>query len=375
MGSLIRTACCVTLVGLLACRAVTNDYAPSNDAAASSDAGDVDAGFAPTRLEPPIVHAAPDVNVTTLAGSDLFGGADGTGAAAQFDNPVGVALDSAGALYVTEYDGGRVRKLSPDGTTTTLVSGMFEPFGIIATTEGLLIQTDRDPSGTKGDDTGTLWRVPLTGGSPQLVATSLGRPRGLAQLLDGRVVLSDQTLRTVSILDLKDASVKLLAGGPLGGLVDARGPKARFQEPYGVAVLPDGNLIISDRANHCLRKLMLDGTETIYAGDGNPGMKDDVDRLHARFDGPIDVVTDPIGNVYVSDIGNHRIRRISPSGIVETLAGDGTRGFADGIGVTAKFYGQEQLEISPDGKTLFVADGTRGEEDKPPYHRIRRISL
>jgi sugar lactone lactonase YvrE len=358
----------------LGCRAVRNDYVPSDNDGAAPPTKE-DAGFEPTRLEPPIVHAAPNVFVATMAGSDVPGAADGKGSAASFDNPVGVALDASGSLLVAEYDGGRIRKLSPEGTSTTLATGFLEPFGVIATVNAIFVQTDRDPADNKGANTGTLWRLPLEGGKPQLVATLLGRPRGLAQLLDGRIVLSDRTLRTISILDPADNSVKFLAGGPLAGLVDGRGANARFSDPYGLGILPDGSLVIADRDNHCIRKVTLDGTVSIYAGDGKPGMKDDVDRLQSRFDAPADVVADAIGNVYVSDVGNKRIRRISPTGIVETLAGDGTRGFADGVGVTARFYAMEQLEISPDGKILFVADGTGGEDEKPPYNRIRRITL
>jgi DNA-binding beta-propeller fold protein YncE len=113
---------------------------------------------------------------------------------------------------------------------------------------------------------------------------------------------------------------------------------------------------------------------TVFAGDGLPGMRDDPDKLKARFDRPIDVATDAQGSVFVSDANNQRIRRISPSGSVETAAGDGTRGFIDGAGVATRFFGQEQLEVTPDGKTVYVTDGSRGLQDQP-YHRIRRVTI
>lgn len=370
-GSLIAL-----LVLVLGCRAVRNDYdiPAGNDASTGApDTSSADAAAEPTRLEPPIVHAAPNVSVATMAGSDVPGASDGIAAAAQFDDPVGVSLDTTGSLIVTEYGGGRVRKLSPAGLSTTLATGLVEPFGILATPSQIFVQTDGDPTRQRGDATGTLWRMPLEGGAPQLVLTALGRVRGLVQLFDGRVVFTDSVLRTVSILDLANYSVKVLAGGR-AGLVDGRGSNARFGEPYGVAILPDGNLMIADRGNHAIRKLTVDGTVTLYAGDGKPGMKDDVDRLAARFDSPVDVAVDAVGNVFVSDAGNKRIRRISPTGVVETVAGDGTRGFADGVGEAARFYGQDQIDVSPDGKVLFVADGT-GDDEKAPYHRIRRITL
>jgi hypothetical protein len=73
-------------------------------------------------------------------------------------------------------------------------------------------------------------------------------------------------------------------------------------------------------------------------------------------------------------MGNARIRRITAEGSVETIAGDGVRGFADGPGEKARFFGQEQLDVSSDGKLLYVTDGTRGEIGAP-YNRIRRIAL
>lgn len=372
MSQAIRTFV-LGLTFLMGCRAVGADAA--DGAVGGSDSGaDPGGPTEPTRLEPPIVQAAQKVSVDTLAGSAVGGSADGVGAAAQFDNPVGVVVDGTG-LLVTEYDGGRLRRVSWDGATSTLSTGWLEPFGIIATAKGIYVQTDRDRDGNKGANTGTLWRVNAADGAVEIVASNLGRPRGLAQLVDGRIVLSDRERRTVSILDPANGSITLLAGAGIAGLVDGQGASARFADPYGVSVLPDGSLVVADRANHCVRRVTLDGRVTVFAGDGKPGMRDDSDKLRARFDGPIDVAADAAGNVYVSDGGNHRIRRVSTAGVVETIAGDGTAGFADGAGAAARFYGQEQIDVTLDGKTLYVADGTGGEGASTPYNRIRRITL
>ncbi len=365
-------ACALALVS--GCRALNATEAP--DAAVAADAGSVQTGPAPeppSRLEPPVVRSTSDITVDTVAGSAARGAADGEGAAAQFDNPVGVLVDAAGGLFVTEYDGGRLRKIDGNGAATTLSTGFREPFAMVAIDDALIVQTDVDRNGVKGADSGTLWRVGSAGGAPELLLEGLGRPRGLARLGDGRVVFSDRNRHALAILNLVDSTVTPLAGSGTAGFSGGRGAQAQFDDPYGLALLPDGSIIVADRLNHVIRKVTLEGDVTVFAGDGNPGMRDDPDKLLARFDEPVDVATDVAGNVFVSDSRNSRIRRIGSDGSVETIAGDGTRGFADGAGATAKFYGQEQLDVSPDGRTIYVSDGNGG--DGEAYHRIRRIRV
>lgn len=364
---------------LVGCRAIGNTSAGPEDAGASAEedaAAAADAAAEPsTRNDPPIVSPLTDVTVETLAGSETKGDEDGEGAAARFDNPVGVFLDPSGGVFVTEYDGRRLRRIPPTGATATVAVGLPEPFALVATEDAIYVQTDRAADGAKGSLTGTLWKVPIAGGAPEVLLDSIGLPRGLARLLDGRVVVSDRERNTLSILDPATKTLTPLAGSGAPGLVDGVGTAARFNGPYGVAVLPDGAVVVADSENHVIRKVTLEGEVTVFAGDGAPGMRDDKDRLRARFDLPQDVAVDAAGSVFVSDSLNHRIRRVASGGGVETVAGDGTKGFADGPGPTAKFYGQEQIDVSPDGKTVYVSDGNRGEGDGAPYHRVRKITI
>ena len=96
-------------------------------------------------------------------------------------------------------------------------------------------------------------------------------------------------------------------------------------------------------------------------------------RAESRFVWPCALAVDAAGEVFVSDRGSQRIRRVAADGTVETVAGDGTAGFLDGDGASAEFYGQEGIAVTPDGKTVYVADGNGG--DGSAHHRVRVIHI
>jgi DNA-binding beta-propeller fold protein YncE len=358
------------------------DLAVASDLAARDLAGSDDDGGS---AAPDIVHQLAGVTVTTLAGSAAAGGLDGTGAAASFDNPVGIAIDANGLLYVTEYDGNRVRTVDAAGHTNTIVADVTTPnrfacpFGIaVVTTTKLLVQTDCDTSGTKTDASSVLWTIDVTSGTPTARVQHLGRPRGLAVLDVDHAIVSDHAHHYLDTLDLGGSVLHLLAGAAdLPGYVDGSGDSARFDAPYGLAAIAGtGEVIVADRANHRLRRVLgpSTGTTTTVAGDGIAGTVDAETALAARFDGPKAVAIDAAGNLFVSDASAHRIRRVGADGVVVTIAGDGTAGFRDGSGDQARFYGQEGIAVTPDGKHVYVADGNAGD-GTPPYHRIRAITL
>jgi DNA-binding beta-propeller fold protein YncE len=111
----------------------------------------------------------------------------------------------------------------------------------------------------------------------------------------------------------------------------------------------------------------------VFVGGGGDGTVDGAVAA-ARFSQPKALAVDAAGNVYVSDTGAHRIRRVAPDGTVTTVAGSGVAGYADGQGAQAMFWGQEGIAVTSDGHTLYVADGTGGEEGTP-YNRIRKITI
>jgi sugar lactone lactonase YvrE len=353
--------------------------APRNDAAADSgDEASVSDDAGPTI--PAVIHYVTGAVVSTVAGSSVAGTTDGTGAGATFDNPTGMALDGNGNMVVTDYDGGRVRLVTPEGVVTTLAAGagFALPFDSVVASDGTYyVGTDADPTGTKGTTTGTVWRItPLPDGGvgvPLVVATGFGRARGLAAIAAGNLFVDDRALDVAEELATSTGVLSSIAGtSGVAGYADETGAAARFSSPVGSVALADGSVLVADSQNNRIRRVTSAGVVTTFAGTGVASLVD-APCASAGFNGPGDVAVDEGGNVYVSDIGNHVIRRIDANCQVETVAGTGVAGFNDGAGNIAQFYGLEGIDVAPDGHTIYVTDGNRG--DGSAYNRVRSIAL
>ena len=148
-----------------------------------------------------------------------------------------------------------------------------------------------------------------------------------------------------------------LAGTP--GSVDGTSTAARFNAPSCVAMDSGGNVFVADTGNHAIRKITSEGVVTTLAGlAGTPGATDGTGSV-ARFSGPISLAVDAWSNVYVADTGNHTIRRITPSGVVTTVAGSvGTSGFVDGAGTAALFHSPQGVAVDAANNTYVYVDGS-----------------
>ncbi|MBY0245045.1 MAG: hypothetical protein K2Q03_06300 [Sphingobacteriaceae bacterium] len=273
--------------------------------------------------------------VSTLAGSDTKGFADGNGASAQFNRPVGIAVDAAGNVYVSDYENQRIRKITPSGTVSTLAG-----------------------SGTAGYADGS-------GATAQF-----NKPNGLAVDATGNVYVADQMNHRIRKVT-PDGTVSTLAGSGTEGFADGNGTSAQFNTPQRLAVDATGNVYVADGGNHRIRKITPSGTVSTLAGSGTAGYADG-NGANAQFNYPGGVAVDAAGNVYVADYENHRIRKITPSGTVSTLAGSGKDGFggtysfADGNGASAEFASPAGVAVDAAGN-VYVAQNWR-------YHLIRKIT-
>jgi streptogramin lyase len=261
--------------------------------------------------------------VGTLAGTAGSSGAtDGTGSAARFNGPVGVALDALGNVYVADFYNDTIRKVA-SGQVVTTVAGA----------------------------TGTRGSTNATGG-----AARFNFPYGVAVTGAGNIYVADSQNDTIRSIT-PGGAVATFAGGVLTpGATDGTGTGARFNTPDGVAVDGSGNVYVADTNNHTIRKITPAGVATTFAGSAlNPGSANGTGSA-ARFNYPSGVAVDSAGNVYVADTANHTIRKITPGGVVTTLAGlAGSFGPTDGTGSVARFYGPSGVAVDGSGN-VYVAD-------------------
>lgn len=176
-------------------------------------------------------------------------------------------------------------------------------------------------------------------GSPRV----LSDPFGIAIGRDGTIYVSDAG---------EDNAIRKLA--PDGTLTTLAGGDNSFNTPSGLAIDPDGNIYIADTGTNSIRKVTPEGKVSTVAGTGTAGYLDGPSN-QAQFDGPVGVAVDALGNVYVADTYNDRIRKISTTGQVSTFAGAGRPGYADGDAATALFDTPCAVAVAADG-TLYVAD-------------------
>jgi sugar lactone lactonase YvrE len=157
--------------------------------------------------------------------------------------------------------------------------------------------------------------------------------------------------------------VTTLAGSGAQGAVDGTGTAASFSWPQGLAVDSSGNVYVADSGNNRIRKITPDGVVTTLAGNGTTTFADGT-GTNATFRSPNAIAFDSVGNIFVSEAIGHRIRKITPSGIVTTLAGSGTATFADGTGTNASIWFPFGVAVDSGG---IVYVGDQGNK------RIRKI--
>ena len=199
-------------------------------------------------------------------------------------------------------------------------------------------------------------------------------PTGLDVDESGTVLVADSSNHTIRALT-PEGVVSTIAGTPgVDGSGDGPGRLARFYYPMDVVAAPTGDIYVADNVNRFIRRIAADGTVSTFAGDGTAGSRDGP-RLMASLDSPSGIARDAAGALYVTEVFNHTVRRISPGGEVTTLAGLAPEhGQVDGPGVTARFFYPRQIALGGDGN-LYVPDmGNRALRIVSPSGHAKSVS-
>ena len=283
-----------------------------------------------------IYQLDPQGVVTHFAGATNGspGFVDGAATVARFDGPSGLAVDTVGNLYVADRLNHRIRKITPDGTVSTLAG-----------------------SGLSG----------FADGSDDLARFYF--PQGVV-VFENNVYVADTGNHRIRRIDKTTGAVTTLAGKATAGFVDGAGGTAQFRSPRAVAVNAAGQLVVADTGNHCIRLLTVGNSVVTLAGSDTPGFLDGAD-INARFSSPAGLTIGTDGTIYVTDQDNHRIRSITTGGLVGTVAGSGIAGLLDSPvdslhpATIARFDSPGGITLDGEGNLIVAEQGTS---------RLRRIA-
>jgi len=259
-----------------------------------------------------------DDEVSTFAGTGERGHRDGPKDQAMFFSPNGMAIHQNGDIFLADRNNHRIRRISIEGEVTTYA--------------------------------GNGARFSIDGAA---ASASFELPDGLVIDSEGNVIIADMDGNRIRKIT-PDQQVTTIAGSGEFGFAEGNGTEASFRWPTSIAIDGDGNIFISDTRNHMIRKLAPNGDVTVVAGNGERGYANG-EALQAQFHDPHGLAIANDGTIYVAESQGNRIRKISTSGMVSTVAGTGEKGFKDGPADEAMFDSPVGLVINENGN-LLVSD-------------------
>ena len=336
--------------------------------------------------------------LTTFAGNGTgaYSGDGGAATAAALRNPANLVFSRDGRLLIADTGNQRVRVVGSNGNISTFAgtgtagySGdggaataakVNSPGGISFDLNGNLLLADSANHRVRRIGTNNLITVLAGNGTADgffgqigdnsaATSANINSPSAAVADTNGNVFIADTLHHRIRKVATNGVITTIAGNGAPGYSGDRlRGPYAQLNAPAGLALDRAGNLLIADKSNNCIRALSPGGLISTLAGNGTRGFAGDGGpATNAQFNLPAGVNVDSAGNVYIADTGNHRIRRVNPQGIISTLAGTGVAGFSGdgGAGKNAQLNGP--ADVSPDAAgNLYIVDKAN--------HRIRQLS-
>ena len=310
-------------------------------------------------------------SVITLSGTGDKGYQDGSQKVARFSSPFSVAVDKGGNVFVSEIDNSTIRRIDPNGETSTFAgtpgkkgfadgqsgAALFnEPNGLVFDKyDNLYVADSRNYRIRKITPQGNVTTIAGTGeagfADGEALKAKFDDPMGMIFDNDGNLYIVDEANHRVRKLDT-NGKVTTFAGTGIKGNADGKSNEAQFNSPSCIIRDSKGNLYIAE-FNHVIRKIDTNGNVTTFAGSRIAGLVDSKGPV-AQFNFPQGLAVDEVDNIYVGDSVNNRIRRIDPDGNVTTIAGSG-EGFFDSLPIASKFRNPAGIAFDSSGN-LYVAD-------------------
>jgi len=316
--------------------------------------------------------------VITIAGkAGVYGSLDGPNLSATFSGPTSTVEDASGNIYVSDQNNSKIRKISPAGIVSTFAGSGTRGFVDGQGTAARFYYT----VGMAIDSVGNIYVADISSGLSYIRKIT---PSGLVSIFAGNgtagsisgqpnaIFNSPQTIAfdaggTMYVADTKNYVIKkiapsglvtILAGSGVPGYSNGTGSAASFDSPTGIAVDRKGNVYVTDYSD-MIRKITPAGVVTTLAGSPYVAGSSDGFGSAASFKRPAGLAVDGMGYIYVADGLNNLIRKISPSGLVTTLAGSLTQGSSDGLGPSAGFFNPVDLNLDAAGD-LYITDQANG---------------
>lgn len=280
-------------------------------------------------IGPEFTYVITSAQVSTLIRSEMPGDMDGPVAQASFSELWGLLTDEEGSVFISDYGNNKIRKIDTDNIVST-VTGM---------------------TGVNGDMDGTF------------AEATFDNPRSMGMDSQGNIVVADLAAHKIRRINLSSETVETIAGTGDMGLVNGDGSIAQFAQPIGVVIDNSDNIYISELGNTTIRRIAPDNTVSTLVGTGVAGFVDGpADTALISFTAGMAIAAN--GDIIFADSGNHSVRRVTPQGVVTTIAGTGTNGDINGEGNIAQFSNPLDVAVDSKGNIIVVDFGN---------HKIKRI--